>query len=507
MRIQSARLRFSMHVEPQKTRRRIHRLVACLVSNHDSVNQRRTSFRSVAGVLLIVFLWPMADLSLAQRITMRETTDGVRIVTLESRRSRRQVHVVVYGHPGRHDIAARTSMQLFSWPLQKGKLTCVSGDDFERVKSVAQSLRPDLTIQFREEWKKPDGQPPPSSAFVSYPQANFNRASIAAIQQVNELIDRRVDHFVARTSDRTNSILVSARVFRKPLQGDEQRHLRLLEYWRPAERVRQMRWIAHRLLVELQMISSESNPDIFSAIPRTVLKTSQVTPITVAIYDGPGTGAPMPFARDLEQGASGVYAVPINSEEIRQGALRSFDVVFFAGGMASKQYESLAGDGQRQVKKFVEDGGGYVGICAGAFLASGRPYRWGLDLLDARIVDHDHWNRGIGKVKLQLSRTGNQLFGEDTQTQFNYHYGNGPIWAPLQRADLTDYRTLGWYRTGVGKNGADSNVMIDTPAMIAAPLGKGRVFAASGHAEWSDGLEHFVPKYVEWAAGRVNLTE
>ena len=60
---------------------------------------------------------------------------------------------------------------------------------------------------------------------------------------------------------------------------------------------------------------------------------------------------------------------------------------------------------------------------------------------------------------------------------------------------------LGWYRTGIGVDGADPAVMVDTPAIICAPFGEGRVLASSGHAEWSSGLESFLLRYFEWAGG------
>ena len=86
-----------------------------------------------------------------------------------------------------------------------------------------------------------------------------------------------------------------------------------------------------------------------------------------------------------------------------------------------------------------------MGICAGAYMAAIQPYQWGLDLLDAQIVDHDHWARGIGPVKIELSKSGEKLFGPRTGPA-EYHYGNGPILAPGGKAAIPDYEVLAWYR-------------------------------------------------------------
>ena len=59
---------------------------------------------------------------------------------------------------------------------------------------------------------------------------------------------------------------------------------------------------------------------------------------------------------------------------IRDGYLKSsnIDVVVFPGGSSKKQSRILSGVGQRKLMEFVRDGGGFVGICAGAYLASTR---------------------------------------------------------------------------------------------------------------------------------------
>ena len=268
---------------------------------------------------------------------------------------------------------------------------------------------------------------------------------------------------------------------------------------RAAVRIRQQRLGVHALLRQLQMVDAATQVDQFID-PRRA-KSTAAKKLVVGIYDGPGSGRPMPFVTDLMNGLSVVEAHPIHPVEIQSGGLASFDVVLFPGGMASHQFDALAEKGRLAVQKFVRGGGGYIGICAGAYMAASQPYTWGLNLLKAEIVDHDHWARGIGTVQIELTGAGQRVFGAQSG-RIDYHYGNGPIFSAAEQGDLPDYEVLAWYRTGIGVNGADPQVMVDTPAILAGMYGQGRVLVSSGHSEWSSGIEAFLLRYVEWAGGR-----
>lgn len=230
-----------------------------------------------------------------------------------------------------------------------------------------------------------------------------------------------------------------------------------------------------------------------------------VEPLVVAVYDGPGAGDPLPLI-EWAQGLPEVKGQPMGPEEMAAGGLADMDIVIFSGGMASEQYDALGEAGRRAVVDFVGAGGGYVGLCAGAYMAAAPPYPWGLGLIDAQIMDHDHWARGIGKVDIELSARGQGLFGWNGG-RMRYHYGNGPIFAPAEKPLIPDYVPLAWYRTGIGEGDADPAVMVDTPAILAGLFGDGRVLASSGHAEWTEGIEDFYLRYLEWVGGRVELVE
>lgn len=82
----------------------------------------------------------------------------------------------------------------------------------------------------------------------------------------------------------------------------------------------------------------------------------------IAVYDGPGVSEES-FARSYERfEACGV----VTPTDVRRGVL-SYDGIVMPGG-ADRFYDSeLCGIGNANLRKFVEQGGTYFGICAGGY--------------------------------------------------------------------------------------------------------------------------------------------
>ncbi|MDB4662390.1 BPL-N domain-containing protein [Verrucomicrobiales bacterium] len=101
------------------------------------------------------------------------------------------------------------------------------------------------------------------------------------------------------------------------------------------------------------------------------------------------------------------------------------DVLIQPGGSGGKQGRALEESGRKAVRDFVRGGGGYLGVCGGAYLAT-NDYDWSLDLIDAKVVDRRHWARGKGTVKLQLSPAGTKFFGQESD-ELSIYYAQGPL--------------------------------------------------------------------------------
>ena len=188
----------------------------------------------------------------------------------------------------------------------------------------------------------------------------------------------------------------------------------------------------------------------------------------------------------------------IGPTDIRSGALSQFELVVFPGGSGSKQAAALEKVGRDKVRHFIERGGGYLGVCAGSYLAA-RNYDWSLKIIDGRTVDTQkgHWRRGEGMVEMELTEKGRLILG-DYPKVVKVRYANGPIFAPAGDDALADFVPLAYFRTELAKNGARVGAMVDTPAILSGQLGKGRVLCISPHPESSESLHGIVCRAALW---------
>lgn len=221
--------------------------------------------------------------------------------------------------------------------------------------------------------------------------------------------------------------------------------------------------------------------------------------VRVAIYADGGISSKGPpnLERCLPAG-KGFTTERIKAADIRAGGLEKFDVVIFPGGSGSKLAAALEESGRAQVRKFVEAGHGYVGICAGAYLAS-ADYTWSLHLLDAKVLDRKHWARGNGDVQLSLSPCGQEFLKVGAEP-VTVRYAQGPLLAPGDKPEIPDYETLATFKTEIAENGAPKGVMLGTTAAARGTFGQGRVFCYSPHPEAKGDLDHYIQTAVRWAA-------
>ena len=215
--------------------------------------------------------------------------------------------------------------------------------------------------------------------------------------------------------------------------------------------------------------------------------------IKVAIYDDVGaTGKGIPCVEVIAGKTSDIKLTKLKGADIAAGALKGYDLVMFTGGSGSAEAGGLGEKGREEVREFVRHGGGYVGICAGAYLACSG-FEWGLGVLNAKTVS-PKWRRGQGEVKID-----GQAFGEKLADR-GVRYANGPIIKADVRKDLPEFETLVSFRTELALNDTPVGVMVNAPAMVRASYGLGRVFTSSPHPEQTVGLEPLVEKAVRWSA-------
>ncbi len=258
-------------------------------------------------------------------------------------------------------------------------------------------------------------------------------------------------------------------------------------------RARQHRIAVFTLLHELNMLGPGVTPEcLLPASP-------PLGTIRVAVYDGVGTGGKgvTTVLAQLE-GRTNVICRRVCPEDIRAGALKPFDAVMFTGGSGSGQGKALGDEGRAEVTRFVAQGGGYIGICAGAYLACSG-FDWSLGVADAKTLS-PLWQRGTDMVKLELTEKGRAILG-GPEGLFDCLYYQGPIVGPAGVATVPDYEPLAFFRTEVAKNNTPKGIMVNSPAAFCGRFGQGRVLCFSPHPEQTNGLESLVARAVTWVTG------
>jgi len=257
-----------------------------------------------------------------------------------------------------------------------------------------------------------------------------------------------------------------------------------------AVRARQHRLMVHAVLAHLGMAAHGPHTLLGSAHRDGALKVGMFSAKGVS---GNGPGSLERLLRD------GFDVRRFGARDVGDDALEQFDVVVFPGGSGSGQARALGLPGRARVRRYVQRGGGYVGICAGAYLAANN-YEWSLDILDADVIDRKHWARGRGTVQLAWAEGARGVVGAPPTA--TVRYANGPIYARSGDEALDDFVVLATYRSEINTNGAPAGVMLDTPAIVRGAFGAGRVVCSSPHPEQTEGLEDVVRRLVRAAAQR-----
>ena len=221
-----------------------------------------------------------------------------------------------------------------------------------------------------------------------------------------------------------------------------------------------------------------------------------------AVYRGPGASDTCACASlEILNATPNCEAKYVSPEEIQQGALNNFDVVLFPGGSGSGERRALGESGWRELRAFLENGGGYYGTCAGGYMALYSSEREEGRLINAELHD-DAWERGEKILEIEMTEEGIKLFGEEFSGRLNIAYQNGPIIVPANYEKLEPYRILAYFRTEVAENNSPQGVQIDSPAIAYGRYGKGRVLICSPHPELTPCLNSLVPKLARFAANK-----
>ncbi len=228
------------------------------------------------------------------------------------------------------------------------------------------------------------------------------------------------------------------------------------------------------------------------------------TAIRVGVFDGHGgaqtciweTVAAIRLDEDMQ-------VRTFTTADMAGGVLDSLDAVIIPGGGGSRQYLNMGGENRERLLHFVRNGGGAVGICAGAYFFSDTPDYACIGINGLQAIDIEHDNRGHGVAKLTLTAEGKQCFPELANRDTSYIvYYEGPVFVPKTGSAIRSV-TFGTMESDVHEEGnAPADMTNGKPFFSVNEYGKGRVFSVIAHPEATPGMMWMVPRMVRWTLGK-----
>ena len=232
--------------------------------------------------------------------------------------------------------------------------------------------------------------------------------------------------------------------------------------------------------------------------------------LRVGMLDGLGSGhTNMTEAFAAAQLDSRISIRYITSANIAFGVLDSLDVLIIPGGAGSMHTFNLGETDINIIKKWTENGGGILCICAGAYALSHTPDYACFGMNGAQVYDLDHSSRGQGLCSVSLTEEGKKLFPElkDIDT-LHILFENGPMLVPADSAVLAEspaspytHIALMLSDVHVGEE-FQPGISPGKPFFLANNYGKGRVFTSIGHPEGSASFSWMIPRILWWCAGK-----
>lgn len=223
--------------------------------------------------------------------------------------------------------------------------------------------------------------------------------------------------------------------------------------------------------------------------------------------------------------AYGLKVDIISDQDVRSGILKDYEILIVPGGpdAGESYYEGLGELGFNEIKSFVEDGGLYLGSCAGSYfplsaMKDTLAHDVWLNMLPVTDLSGlDYWRTGTGFVRVEIEDPGHPVtFGlaMGSPSTVDMIYWEGPAFEILH---LENIQVIARYKDFIasGKElpswSLENNpIAIEamkwsnpltkerfkkhlegSPAIIEGTYGKGHMVLISPHAEFGDcGTEH-----------------
>ena len=179
---------------------------------------------------------------------------------------------------------------------------------------------------------------------------------------------------------------------------------------------------------------------------------------------------------------NGYYFEYDTADKINSNTLSAYDILIMPGGNSVNYIKSRDIDVD-DIKQFLNNGNGYLGICAGAYAASnsfGESYSgWGLTSINARTVNYN------GLLSISTTPSGSALSDETTM---NIYHQNGPA----MYSTGSDVYSFAYYVD----NKTDYQ---DYSAIAGETYGSGRVLLSGSHPEMYPHNSQLLARMILWS--------
>jgi glutamine amidotransferase-like uncharacterized protein len=191
-----------------------------------------------------------------------------------------------------------------------------------------------------------------------------------------------------------------------------------------------------------------------------------------------------------------VELVLVDVGDIRAGKLAEVDMLLMPGGLTGDEFKTLGPEGVEIVRKYVADGGKYLGTCAGCGLAMNI----GIGLRIVNCGNFQNTDRGQAMLNVRITKEGAKLMGIKPGIR-SIQYAGGPIPDFTKAVEGWDgsHVVLATYEDSLGKTLYPKKkggkiykhpLMYGHPAMVFATYGKGKVVISGPHPEKYESTTH-----------------
>jgi glutamine amidotransferase-like uncharacterized protein len=173
----------------------------------------------------------------------------------------------------------------------------------------------------------------------------------------------------------------------------------------------------------------------------------------------------------------------IDADSVNNTILEKYNIICFPGGDMYQYSQNISAEGFEKIRAFISAGGGYIGICGGAYFTGEKVFWQGNQLPMNSLAIFPGITRGpIDEIapfphckmcKTNIVNTSHPITQTESDTTW-ICYCYGPMFLPAEGAEID---ILGVYEIN------------DKPSIVAFEYGVGRVFIIGIHPEFEEDSE------------------